>query len=284
MKIQKKTAAQCLSLMSRPVVSHMYGHLTRISRPRWLAQAMIRAFARCYHISMDEFQGDFSDYASLGSFFTRPLDTQVRPLTPVPNALVSPADGILSHVQQISSDEALQVKGRSYCLSALIGESQSIDFSRGFHLAVIYLAPSNYHRFHYPLDARLLWLRHLGERLFPVNRLGLSCIDNLFVRNERVVSCMETSGHKWYCVAVGAAFVGGIHMNIHPALLLPGQKVVIDQEVSQTREMGYFAMGSTLVLLVPDALVSSSCLPAPGSPVQAGKTSLFALEFPQKNQ
>ncbi len=275
MKMQRKASASLLSLMSRPALSRLYGHLTRMYRPRWVAQAMIRAFARYYKISMDEFQGSFPDYPSLGEFFIRSLDTAVRPLLPAPDVLVSPADGILSHVQPISSDEALQVKGSSYCLSALIGDSESIDFSRGFHLAVIYLAPSNYHRFHYPLDARLLWLRHLGERLFPVNRLGLSCVDNLFVRNERVVSCMETCGHKWYCVAVGAAFVGGIHMNIHPALLLPGQKVVIDQEVSQTREMGYFAMGSTLVLLLPNSLVSS-CLAVPGSPVQAG-TPLFSL-------
>ncbi len=271
--IQKKAAAGVLSLISRPVVSRLYGHLTRITRPRWLTLAMIRIFARYYRISMDEFQGNFADYESLGAFFTRPLDPGVRPPVPSPDCLVSPADGILSHVQQITSDQAVQIKGSTYSLSALTGES--LDFSREFHLAVIYLAPSNYHRFHYPLDARLLWLRHLGERLFPVNRLGLSCIDNLFVRNERVVSCMETRGHTWYCVAVGAAFVGGIHMNLHPSPLPRGQKVAIEQEVSQTHEMGYFAMGSTLVLLLPSRLVSS-CLAVPGSPVQAG-APLFSL-------
>ncbi len=282
MSFGKKISTQALSLISRPVVSRLYGHLTRITRPRWVTSAMIRVFSKYYKISMGEFQGSMEDYPSLGAFFTRPLDTAVRPLIPAPDSLVSPADGILSHVEKITCDKALQIKGSTYSLSALTGEHP--DWSQGFHLAVIYLAPSNYHRFHYPLDARLVFLRHLGERLFPVNRLGLSLIDNLFVRNERVVSCMETQGHTWYCVAVGAALVGGIHINLHPALLPPGRKVPMDQEVHQTQEMGHFAMGSTLVLLVPDALVSSSCLAAPGSPVQAGKTPLFLLEFLQKNQ
>ncbi len=273
MKVGKVLSIRALSLISRPVLSRLYGYLTRITRPRWLAASMILVFSKYYKISMEEFQGSMEDYPSLGAFFTRPLDPAVRPLAPATDFLVSPADGILSHVEEITCDTALQIKGSPYSLSALTGERA--DWSRGFFLAVVYLAPSNYHRFHYPLDARLVFLRHLGERLFPVNRLGLSCIDNLFVRNERVVSCMETQGHTWYCVAVGAAFVGGIHMNLHPAPLPPGRKVPVDQIVSQAHEMGHFAMGSTIVLLVPRNLVSS-CLVPPGTAVQSG-APLFSL-------
>ncbi len=265
-------ARSFFGMISNPLLSRLYGHLTRISRPRFFAGFLIRLFARHYRISMDDYQGSMSDYASLSEFFTRPLDPSARPLLPNSRAVLSPADGVLSHVEEITSDEAIQIKGKTYSLCELVGKNQArqeYDWSEGWQLAVIYLSPSNYHRFHYPLDGKLSWMQHLGNRLFPVNSLGLSFIENLFVRNERVVSCFDTNGQNWYLVAVGAAFVGGIHMNCHPLPMVSGEKYAIETAVDQVREMGHFAMGSTLVLLLPKTL-ASSCLLSPGTTVQVG--------------
>ncbi len=259
-----------LEVFSNPLFSRLYGHLTRISRPHFVAKFFIRLFSRHYRISMEDYQGTMSDYSSLGEFFIRPLDPKVRPLVPKAGLLVSPADGVLSHVEEIVSDEAIQIKGKTYSLCELVGKSpaeKEQDWSGGWQLAVIYLSPSNYHRFHYPMDGKLLWMQHLGNRLFPVNSLGLSFVENLFVRNERVVSCFETNGHAWYLVAVGAAFVGGIHMGLHPLPMVSGEKYPIERAVDQVQEMGHFAMGSTLVLLLPKELASSRLL-SPGSKVQ----------------
>ncbi len=130
MKVGKVLSIRALSLISRPVLSRLYGYLTRITRPRWLAASMILVFSKYYKISMEEFQGSMEDYPSLGAFFTRPLDPAVRSLAPAPDFLISPADGILSHVEEITCDTALQIKGSPYSLSALTGERA--DWSRGF--------------------------------------------------------------------------------------------------------------------------------------------------------
>ncbi|MBN1196565.1 MAG: phosphatidylserine decarboxylase, partial [Candidatus Aminicenantes bacterium] len=173
-----------LHCISSPCLSRIYGRVTRIKRPRRLARFMIRAFQRSHSIDMDRFQGTADDYSSLAEFFVRPLDTAVFP-KPVPDALVSPADGMLVGLETVAKDSATQVKGLTYSLVELMGEE--VDFSPGWHVATVYLSPSDYHRFHHPLDARATATRRLGASRFPVNPTGGRLIPRLFVRNERIV-------------------------------------------------------------------------------------------------
>ena len=87
-------------------------------------------------------------------------------------ACSAPADGRLSELELVSEDRATQVKGWTYPLSLMLGEA--IDFSQGWHVATIYLSPSDYHRFHYPLSGRISGSFHGGTRLFPVNDFSVS--------------------------------------------------------------------------------------------------------------
>jgi phosphatidylserine decarboxylase len=239
----------------------------RLRRPRILARRMILRFQNHYRIKMDDFVGEAEDYPSLADFFVRRFDPQKRPLRRDERYIVSPADGFLSELEPISEDCCTQVKGRSYRLSELLGEK--VNFSEGWHLATIYLSPSDYHRFHYPLSGIINRFRHEPGRLFPVNAFSAERVDRLYVRNERVIVEIESGGRRAYVVAVGATFVGGIHMEFASLARPTSEWIEVCRAVSQLDEMGRFEMGSTIVLVLPRGMTGAA-IAAKGRPVRVG--------------
>jgi phosphatidylserine decarboxylase len=159
---------------------------------------------------MIDYQGEAGDYRSLSDFFARKLDPEKRPLVPDESAIVSPADGEVIEMETIFEDRATQVKGKYYMVSTLLKED--LDFSNGWHVATIYLSPFNYHRYHYPLSGKIDRYYHTGGRLFPVNQVGLTHFDKLFLRNERIITRITRTDMPCYMVAIGATFVGSIQM------------------------------------------------------------------------
>lgn len=255
-----------LFLISFPGLSRLYGRLARLERPRSVSRWLIRTFARHYRISMEEFEGSLDDYASLASFFVRPLDPSKRPIRKDPARILAPADSHLLVCETVMDDRATQVKGRSYRLSELIGES--LDFSFPWRVALFYLSPRDYHRFHFPVHGRLIAARRDGARLYPVNDLASSRIADLLVRNERVTLKCNTAGHSWYYVAVGATFVGSVE-TAAGAITERGQWTPVDLDFLQMDEAGRFNMGSTIVLVMPSVLAGNPLLPE-GSLVRVG--------------
>jgi phosphatidylserine decarboxylase len=250
-------------------ISRLYGRLMRLRRPRWLALWMIHRFQKSYRIMMDEFQGKPEDYASLSEFFLRPFDPARRPLAGDGGHFLSPADGRLSELELVGDDKAVQVKGWTYPLSLLLGEA--MDFAKKWRVATIYLSPGDYHRFHYPLSGRISGSFHGGTRLFPVNDFSVTRVKRLYIRNERVVTRFHFQDDRFYLVAVGATFVGNIGMKHLPdGLAAPGQWQGLDLPVEQMAEMGHFAMGSTIILVVPADRVET-VLARKGDKVRVGQ-------------
>jgi len=266
-----------LRCISFPALSRLYGRLTRIRHPRRLARWMIRTFQRSHRIDMSRFQGDPDGYSSLAEFFVRPLETAALP-PPAARTVISPADGRLVGMETVDADAATQVKGLPYSLSELVGER--IDFSTGWHVATVYLSPADYHRFHHPLDCRVTGTRRLGGRRFPVNAMGSRLVPRLFVRNERVVVRYVHGETRFFLAAVGATFVGGIHMTL--PMPAAGHREWLDQDtpIRQLDELGRFDLGSTIILLIPASLAVPQDL-QPGTRVLVG-TPLFRLSEKSK--
>jgi len=263
-----------LLVLSRPVFSRLYGRIMRIRHPRFMAQWLIGIFKNHYGIHMDNYIGEAKDYASLSEFFVRPLDPGKVTLTPREEMILSPADGVLKSLESINNDEVTQVKGVTYKVSDLIRES--IDFSRGWYLGVIYLSPSNYHRYHYPITANLEAYHHARGALYPVNAMGMEVIKRLFVKNERVIIRFRKNELPLYAIAVGATFVGSIKMNFIPKIKRDNRWKELGKDIKQLDEMGRFDMGSTIILLVPKDLAE----PIPGiidKPIKVGDP-IFALK------
>jgi phosphatidylserine decarboxylase len=257
-----------LSCISWPSLSRLYGRLIRLHRPRFLVRAMIRRFQKHYQINMEEFQGPAADYHSLSEFFLRQFNPAKRPLTPNEGCFLSPADGRLSELELIAEDRATQVKGWAYPLSLLLGES--VDFSQKWYQATIYLSPNDYHRFHYPVPGRINGYFFGGTRLFPVNNFSVNRVRRLYIHNERIVTRFAFQNNRFYLAAVGASFVGNIGMKyLSSGLPTKNKWQDLNIPVQQMAEMGYFAMGSTIIIVFPATLVET-VVAEKGKPVRVG--------------
>lgn len=277
-------------LLPQHRLSRMVG---RLAQSRRASKPFIRWFAKRYKVDMSEAaEENLSSYATFNDFFTRDLKPGVRPLPESTTAVISPADGCISELGEISHNRILQAKGQSYSVEALLACSDEISkqFLDG-HFATVYLSPRDYHRVHMPVAGTLQSMTYVPGKLFSVNQTTAAAVPNLFARNERLICIFDTSAGLMALVLVGAMIVAGIE-TVWSGRVVPAQAdlkinkttndiVVTDfqkQLSSQTpitlakgAEMGRFYLGSTaIVLFGPGAVHLNSSLIA-GSPVKMGE-------------
>jgi phosphatidylserine decarboxylase len=192
--------------------------LARISIPS-VKNALIRGFLRLYDVELDKVQGRVpEDFRTFNDFFIRELEEGARPIDPDARAIVSPADGI------------------DYTLEDLL--AADLDTARSFSggaFATIYLAPYNYHRVHAPVDGELVAAHYVPGDLFSVNS--------------------KTAAHV---PGVGALNVGSISTP-WSGEIRPRKSGVVEtvdlsaapRNISKGDLLGWFNMGSTVILLLP---------------------------------
>jgi phosphatidylserine decarboxylase len=200
---------------------------------------------------------NLDDYPNFNSFFTRHLKPELRPIG---NDCVAPVDGCISQIGDIHSDILLQAKGFNYTLDALLGGSKDLAaaFQNG-KFATIYLAPKDYHRVHIPLDGTLRETIYIPGQLFSVNQQTVNGVPDLFSRNERLVCIFDTKLGSMAVIFVGAMLVGNI---VTAWDATPTSKSITRLTYPQGsqpaptfkkgEELGYFTMGSTVILLFPN--------------------------------
>ena len=226
----------------------------------WVTTKIIRWFVRKYGVNMDEaLNSDIASYASFNDFFTRALAPGARPLARAD--LICPVDGAISQFGPISGDQIFQAKGHRYSTTALVGGDAALaeQFKDG-SFATLYLSPRDYHRIHMPCDGRLKQMIYVPGDLFSVNPITARGVPGLFARNERVVCVFDSARGPFVLVLVGATIVGSMatvwHGVVNPPRLLDvktwnyADQVV---ELKQGDELGRFLLGSTVVVLVPNA-------------------------------
>ncbi len=80
----------------------------------------------------------------------------------------------------------------------------------GGWFATIYLAPSDYHRVHVPIDGTLVRSVAVPGELFSVNAKTEAGVERLFCRNERLVMHFDSAIGPFVLVMVGALIVASI--------------------------------------------------------------------------
>lgn len=261
------------------------------SRMGWLKNALIRTIIKHYHVDMSEAQHERPEsYGSFNEFFTRPLKVGARPLPEDPDAVVSPADGVISQIGAIDNGRLFQAKGHDYSLVELLGGD--LELARSFmggRFATIYLSPRDYHRVHSPAKGRLRRMIHIPGRLFSVNQATVEHVPNLFARNERVVSIFDTEQGPMAVIMVGAMIVASIE-TVWAGLVTPWRRQVRrfeygadtgqDIELARGDELGRFKLGSTAIVLFGKQQVDWLEQLQAGSPVKMGE----ALGRQNRNQ
>lgn len=220
---------------------------------------IIRLFINAYQVNMSEaLIEDPSAYASFNDFFIRHLKPECRPLAQAD--IVSPVDGCVSELGRIKDGQLIQAKGRTYSVHELLAcdKDQALDFVHG-QFATLYLSPKDYHRVHMPIEAQLTAMTYIPGSLFSVQPATARVIPRLFARNERIVLFFNTKIGPMAMVMVGATIVGAIGTRWHGELRRRNKRQHVAYPtnsfkylVSQGDEIGFFKLGSTVILLFAD--------------------------------
>ena len=236
----------------------------RVAASRWtpFVARLNGWFTRTYNVDLsDAMKTSPTDYESFNAMFTRHLRSDARPLAGDEHTVVSPVDGTLSEFGRIEGDRLIQAKGRHFTLAALLGHRADAAVFENGSFATIYLAPYNYHRIHMPSAGRINKMTLVPGRLFSVNGASAAAVDNLFARNERVVTMIDGDAGPFALVAVGALNVGSIETDWHGVVTPPSSRAVRDwhyDDVARERggAWGHFNLGSTVILVWPEGKIT----------------------------
>ncbi|WBV65859.1 archaetidylserine decarboxylase [Legionella pneumophila] len=171
--------------------------------------------------------------------------------------VICPVDGCISEIGKIERGQLLQAKGKYYSVQELLACDGQLaeQFVQG-QFATLYLSPKDYHRVHMPIDAELVSMTYIPGALFSVQPATTRVVPKLFARNERLAIFFKTKIGPMVMVMVGATIVGAIGTSWHGDVKRSKElerfdysEQFLDKIISQGSEMGYFKLGSTVVLL-----------------------------------
>lgn len=239
---------------------------------------LIQNFIKKYHVNMNEaLIENPTEFACFNDFFIRHLKPEVRPLAKAD--IISPVDGTISELGLINQGQLIQAKGHDYSVQELLAcDMETAQHFTNGQFATLYLSPKDYHRVHMPIDAQLRSMTYIPGALFSVQPSTVRVVPKLFARNERLSVFFETKAGPMAMVMVGATIVGAIGTSWHGDLKRTKTPANFDYTTSnpmllQGDEMGYFKLGSTVILLFANSeQVQWNSMLHAGSPIQFGSS------------
>jgi phosphatidylserine decarboxylase len=204
-----------------------------------LSKKKIRRFAEHLGISLEECEREIREYRSFNDFFARTLRCGARPLAAEPEAVVCPGDGRLLVFPQVEEETLSYVKWAPVRLMDLFNRrADLVERYCGGACAVLRLAPSDYHRFHFPMAGKVGITEKVRGLLHSVSPYVLSQGRPVFALNKRTLCLLETELFgQVLLMEVGAMGVGSIVQTAQP-----------NSEVQRGDEKGYFKFGGSTTL------------------------------------
>jgi len=234
------------------LLSIAFGKLADCAFPYPLQKLINTFYVRIFSIDMSEFD-TVASFRTLNRLFTREL-LHKRTFDVYEKILISPADSRIYEIEKIDGDSKVLVKGAVHDVRDILGVEK---LEENLTLLNFYLSPKDYHRYHAPCDMQVERMRYYPGALYPVNDFGVKYIENLYGKNERVVlDCVTKCGKRLYFVAVGALNVGKIVFHFDTNIATnrcknsSESREYHDLHLKKGDEMGYFKMGSTILLFV----------------------------------
>lgn len=207
----------------------------------------VRPFVEKFHINMDDFEPgtrpafDIRDsYRTFNEFFIRKFKLGKRSFVSDPLQMPAFAEARYVGFDAIDDKKLFPVKGQYLKAKDLIGNDQIAKIFDGGPLLIARLCPVDYHRYHYPDNGQVTDHFTVHGSYDSVNPVALKYKNQIFIKNERQVSILQTEnfGRLAY-IEVGAICVGKIvqsHRWNKPFL--------------RGEEKGYFLFGGSTVVLV----------------------------------
>lgn len=221
-------------LMKRKFVSALGGWYmnSRKSKKR------IARFVSDFQIDMEDYiVTDTSLYKHFNDFFYRKINPNRRPIG---EGVVSPADGKTLAFQHITDSQKFFVKGSEFNLKQFLGSADLAEKYEGGAMVIVRLAPTDYHRYHFPAEGIASESKLITGDYFSVSPIALRQSLAIFCQNKRTICTLQTKEYGDILISeVGATMVGSIL-----------QTYVSNQPMVKGQEKGYFAFGGSTVVLL----------------------------------
>lgn len=226
--------------------------------PQWIMHFIdsVPKFVKDYKIDMSDFTPDNPEkYSTFNDFFIRQLAQKVRKIDERPNVVTSVADSKLRVLPNVSAgdDAKFFIKQQPFNLTQFLGDKKLANQYEGGTLLVFRLAPTDYHRFHFPFDCQASksvpldsLLGIVGAKYESVSPVAFRTgIWPLSENKRKYITLKSDEFGEVIMMAVGAAMVGSIQFTYTP-----------DNNVKKGDEAGYFQYGgSTICLLFKKGMI-----------------------------
>jgi len=222
----------------------------------------VRPFIEKFNIPIDDYEPGTrpaldprDSYKTFNEFFIRRFKLGKRNFVSEPNRMAAFAEARYVGFDNINDKEVYPVKGSFLKAKDLVGNDQVAKMFEGGPLLIARLCPVDYHRYHYPDNGKVLDNFRVPGAYDSVNPFALKYKNQIFIKNERHVSILETENFgKLAYIEVGAICVGKIV-----------QSHRWNKPFMRGEEKGYFLFGGSTVVLLgekgkwkPSADISSN--------------------------
>ncbi|MEC5126487.1 phosphatidylserine decarboxylase [Verrucomicrobiales bacterium BCK34] len=227
----------CLNaVIRRKWFSRLYGRWADCS----CSQKEIGSFIKRFDVDTSEFLDSPESFSTFNEFFFRKLKPEARPIDPGTDSVVFPADGRHFLIPDLSKATTLYAKGQRFDLATLLGKSDLAEEFSGGTAVLSRLCPTDYHRYHFPLDGTPEEGLLINGSLFSVNPIALSRQLSYITENKRQITPVNDSPvGKYLFLEIGATNVGSIVSTS-----------VSGSPVSKGDEKGYFRFGGSMVITI----------------------------------
>ncbi|MGH1600083.1 phosphatidylserine decarboxylase [Campylobacter majalis] len=234
--------------------SKIFGLVGKFKFYKPLQNFINKSYVKAFNIDMSEFWSP-NQYESLNALFTREFIAP-REFDKSDSAFISPCDGRCLSYGVSVANSAFSIKGMGYHLAELLGEQRSsFDRTAQYDFVNLYLSPRDYHHYHAPFDMKIKRAIYIPGRLYSVAKSALKKVENLYVKNERVVLECEIDGFILWLVFVGALNVGKIKFCFDERIKTNANADKIDVYdyenlmVKKGDRLGNFELGSTILII-----------------------------------
>ncbi|MDQ6962062.1 MAG: phosphatidylserine decarboxylase [Mariprofundaceae bacterium] len=233
-------------LLGPMIASKMLSRLYGKSQDSLKSAKKVTPFLKNFNIPIDQYQkGSFKEnpietsYQSFNEFFIRAFKEGQRTFSQKYHEMGAFAEARYFGHENMHDELKIPVKGSMLRAVDLIGDHALAKDFIGGPLMIARLCPVDYHRYHYPDHGKTLKAFTVSGDLHSVNPLALKYREDIFIKNERRVSILETEHFgKLAYIEVGATCVGKIVQSFDES-----------QPFKKGDEKGYFLFGGSTVVL-----------------------------------
>ena len=233
----------CFLIARIPLFSFLFGWWHQ----RSFTKRKIKPFIQKYHINYSDFLERIDQFHSFNDFFIRKLKPEARSIFPGNEIAVMPSDGRYFFFENLTQTDGFVVKGAKFNLQSLLQNPHlSAKYEQGT-MIMARLCPTDYHRFHFPVDCVPGQTHLINGSLYSVNPWATAQDISIFTKNRRTLCELSSDQFgKVIFMEIGATCVGSIHQTYIPAT-----------RQLKGAEKGFFSLGasSLIILFEPKRLI-----------------------------